>query len=122
MRGQRAGRSGTIPAGFRYGPVSAAGKFSRRPALRSCGCRHQGEAPIDLADIELLRVEVVSAPFEQFVMALMLWVRDSLQELVIAPRPPTRTPPGAFAEPGIGAAWRIGATASSTAMQHQPPP
>jgi hypothetical protein len=60
---------------------------------------------IDLVDIELLRVEVASAPFEQFVMALMLWVCDGLQELVIAPQPPTRTPPGAFAEPGIGAAW-----------------
>lgn len=48
--------------------------------------RERGEAAIDVVNVELLWVEVAAAPFEQFRVTLVLWVRDGFQELAIAPR------------------------------------
>src|SRR5262249_52570255 len=63
------------------------------------GGRERGEPAIEFVDIELLRVEVAAAPFEQFRVTLVLWIRDGVQELAVAPGTADvlgRTTPGAL--------------------------
>lgn len=86
----RAGRPwGGIYLLARTRPVRTTGKVSRLGGLAAGALsgRQRGEAAIDFVDIELLRIEVASAPFEQFPVTLVLRVRDGFQELAVAPRP-----------------------------------
>src|SRR5262249_14427385 len=77
-------------------PANSAGGGLAGGALAG---RERGEPAIEFVDIELLRVEVAAAPFEQFRATLVLWIRDGVQELAVAPGTADvlgRTTPGAL--------------------------